>query len=110
MVCNGEFQELIPRLGEVNNLNVNFISLSAAGWSAVEIPTTEFLQEWQQKHQIPFDVAASSRDPGIYFFKNARVPSVVIIDQKRKLAFKKLSASIDEIFEEIKRIALEPSS
>ena len=103
-MCNGEFEELVPRVSEFDGKGVTFISLSIAGWSSGELPSTQFLKEWKTKHAIPFVVAASPKDAGKMFYTSPRIPNTVIVDREGKLAFKGINPGADRILDEVRRL------
>lgn len=104
--CNAEFTKLVPRVKELSNQPVTFVSLSAAGWTRPAPPDLQFLIEWKEKHEIPFTVAASPKDAGKLFFESPQtIPNVAIVDKTGKLAYKSIEGSLDEMFKEIKRLA-----
>jgi hypothetical protein len=86
---------------------VVFISLSTAGWHSGELPSTQFLKEWKQRHRIPdtFVVAASPRDAGRDFYDEPELPNTVIVDPNGNLAFKKVDPGASGIIDAVKQIA-----
>ena len=103
--CNAEMSELASRYSEMKGKPVVFFSLSSEGNSHGSAPDTAFLNDWQKKHSIPFNVAASPRDAGKSFFKPPYyIPSVVILDKEGKLAFKEVDASVTKVFSEVNRL------
>ena len=97
-------RELVPLVPEFEGKPVTFISLMVSGWSSGELPTAQFLKEWQQKHAIPFEIAASPRDPGKEFYQFPVFPNAVIIDQTNKLAFKSARPGVSRILQEVRRL------
>jgi peroxiredoxin len=103
--CNEEFQELVPKSSEFNLKPVTFVSLSAAGWTRPAPPDQAFLKEWKDKFQIPFIVAASPKDAGTKFFEPPiYIPSVAVIDQTGKLAYKAVEPGVEPLFQEIRKL------
>ncbi len=105
--CNEEFSELVPQVGKYEGKPVKFISLSVASWESAGAPDTQFLKEWQQKHSIPFTVAASSRKEEKNFFSDPKIPNVVIVDAKGNLAYKAINPGVAKIFKEIDKLLSE---
>jgi len=101
--CNAEFKELSPAVKEFDGKAVTFISLSSQGWKKGSTPDKQFLNEWKDKHAIPFTVAASPKDAGKAFFEPPYyIPSVVIIDQKGKLVFKEVSSPVEHTLKQVR--------
>lgn len=100
--CNEEMTALSPASKKFKDAKVTFVSLSAAGFEFGSLPTMEFLQEWKDKHQIPFTVAASPKDAGkAYFEPPLYIPNVVIVGKDGNLFYKEFSPEMDVLFERI---------
>ena len=97
-------KELVAKVSEFKGKPVTFISLSVAGWSSGELPSTTFLKEWKAKHSIPFTVAASPKNAGKEFYATPRIPNMVVIDQSGKLAFKQIHAPVDQVFAKVREL------
>ena len=103
--CNEEFQALIPAITEFDGKPITFISLSAAGWSRPAPPNSKFLQQWKEKHNIPFTVAASPKDLGASFFEPPHyIPNVAVIDQTGKLRYKAIEPGVEGLLKEIRKL------
>lgn len=101
--CQQEMLELVPRLGEWDGKPVQFLSLSAAGFSSAP-PDAEFLKKWKTMYSIPFPVLASPRDPGKKFFVPPySIPAAVIVGADGKLAYKAQGPTVDAIFDAIRQ-------
>lgn len=100
--CNVEMEELIPRLPEFAEKPVLFLSLSASGFSSSEPPSSEFLKSWKEKHNIPFPVLASPKDPGKKFFDPPyMIPSVAIVGMDNRLFYKANGPDIDTLIDRV---------
>lgn len=103
--CQDEVSELSQRYSEIKNSNLTMISLSAEGYQHGQAPDEEFLKSWKQKHAIPFEVAASPNNAGKEFFKPPYyIPAVVILDKDSVVRLKKVDASVDEIFQQVRSL------
>lgn len=102
--CNTEFSQLVPRVGELAGKPVIFVSLSVAGWSQSSAPTTKFLNEWKDRWDIPFTVAAASRNEPYSFFSNPLLPNVVIVDGDNKLVYRAINPGVNAIFSKVKAL------
>lgn len=102
--CNEEFAELVPQVGKFAGKPVQFLSLSVAGWTSTGKPTAQFLKEWKTKHTIPFPVLASSRQELYGFIPNAKLPSIVIVDQKGIVALAEINPGVDAAFAKIEEL------
>lgn len=103
--CQEEMAELSTRYSEIKNPSVTIISLSAEGFKHGQPVDEEFLKSWRKKFNIPFEVAASPNNAGKDFFKPPYyIPATVILDKKNIVRFKKVDASVDEIFKETKSL------
>lgn len=104
--CQDEIAELSRRYSEIKHPAVAIVSLSAEGFKHGEPVNEEFLKAWQKKYQIPFLVAASPNNAGKDFFKPPYyIPATVILDKAGVVRFKKVDASVDEIFKEVKGLS-----
>ena len=102
--CNEEMAKFPAAIKPYEGKPVTFYSLSAQGFKNGDLPTTEFLKEWQKKHNIPFIVAASPKDAGKLFWDPPYfIPRVAIIDQSGKLANKNME-TMEAVFAEINRL------
>lgn len=103
--CQEEVEELSRRYAEIKNEKVVVISLSAEGFKHGQPANEEFLRAWQKKYQIPFEVAASPNNAGKEFFKPPYyIPATVILDKSGILQFKKVDASVGEIFSKVRAL------
>lgn len=104
--CQDEIAELSRRYSEIKHPAVAIVSLSAEGFKHGEPVNEEFLKAWQKKYKIPFFVAASPNNAGKDFFKPPYyIPATVILDKAGVVRFKKVDASVDEIFKEVKGLS-----
>lgn len=103
--CQDEIEELSKRYSEVKHPSLKIISLSAEGFKHGQPADEEFLKAWQKKYAIPFEVAASPNNAGKDFFNPPYyIPATVILDKTGVVRFKKVDASVDEIFKEVKAL------
>jgi len=103
--CQEEVSELSKRYSEIKNTQLTIVSLSADGYKHGQAPDEEFLKSWKDKYQIPFEVAASPNDAGKDFFKPPYyIPAVVVLDKGSVVRFKKVDATVDEIFQEVRKL------
>lgn len=103
--CQEEVEELSRRYTEIKSEKVVILSLSAEGFKHGQPANEEFLKAWQKKYQIPFEVAASPNNAGKEFFKPPYyIPATVILDQKGLVQFKKIDASVGEIFSKVRSL------
>lgn len=107
--CHAEFKELVPKLERFAAKKVTFISLTAGGVDSSVDPTEDTLRKWETKFAIDkakasWVVALSPRDPGRYFFDQVLIPSVVILDQNGKVAFKAVTPGVTKIIAEVERL------
>lgn len=103
--CNEEFSEISPLTGEFDGQAVEFISLSASGWSKTAPPDAKFLKEWKAKHGIPFTVAGSPKDAGKQFIEPPLyIPNVAIIGKDGKLAYAEVNPGVPAILAEVRRL------
>lgn len=103
--CNKEMKDLVPKSKSYEKKPVVFLSLMAAGFKSGTAPEAGFLKEWKEKHSIPFPVLASPKDAGRLFFGAPyAIPNYALIDRNQKLAFKSMSATVDEILVEVDRL------
>ncbi len=101
--CQEEITELSKRYSEIKSPSVVIISLSAEGFKHGQPADEEFLQQWKKKYGIPFEVASSPNNAGKEFFNPPYyIPATVILNSKGVVQFKKVDASVDEIFKTIK--------
>ena len=100
-------KELVSKVSEFKGKPVTFVSLSIAGKSSGELPSPQFLKEWKSQFNIPFVVAASPKNPGKEFYEQPRIPNMVVVDQGGKLAFKKIHAAVDEVFQKVRSLLSE---
>ena len=109
--CQDEISELSQRYLEIKNPSVVILSLSADGFKHGAPVDEEFLKEWKAKYKIPFEVAASPNNAGKDFFEPPYyIPATVILDKQGILRFKKVDASVDEIFKEVRSILAQKPS
>lgn len=106
--CNSEFRELPSATEEFAGKAVEFISLSAAGWTTGSAPDQKFLEEWRAKHKLDqakatFIVAASPRNAGKDFFTDVYIPNVAIIGVDGKVAYKAINPGADKIADEVRK-------
>lgn len=105
--CNDEMKELVPRLAEIPDPNIVFISIVSAGKTRQAKPDVTFMKEWKKKFGIPFPVAASPRDSGRDFFEAPiYIPNAVVLDRRQRVAYKAIAPSISELFAEIRSATL----
>jgi peroxiredoxin len=103
--CQDEMKELSARYPEIKNPNLKIISLSAEGFKHGQAADEEFLKAWQKKYNIPFEVAASPNNAGKEFFTPPYyIPATVILDRSGVVRFKKVDASVDEIFQQVRKL------
>ncbi|NBT57661.1 hypothetical protein EBT16_02640 [bacterium] len=103
--CQDEMSELSSRYSEIKNSSVEIVSLSAEGFKHGQAVDEEFLKAWQKKFNIPFMVAASPNNAGKEFFKPPYyIPATVILDRGGVVRFKKVDASVDEIFQQVRTL------
>lgn len=103
--CQDEIAELSKRYSEIKHPNLMVISLSAEGMKPGSPVNEDFLKEWKKKYSIPFEVLASPKNAGKEFFEPPYyIPATVILSKAGLLAFKKVDATVDEIFEEAKKL------
>jgi len=88
------FQELVPNVSEFAGKPVTFISLTVGGK----------LEEWKEKHNIPFTVARGTRQEMYDFTDQIATPLSVIVDSENKLTFAKLGSNKTAIFTEIHKL------
>ncbi|NBX93232.1 MAG: hypothetical protein EB078_00615 [Proteobacteria bacterium] len=106
--CQEEISELSKRYDEIKKDDALLISLSAEGFQHGQPANEEFLNQFQKKYQIPFEVASSPNNAGKEFFKPPYyIPATVILDRNGVLQFKKVDASVDEIFSWVKKLSAE---
>ncbi len=103
--CQDEISELSQRYSEIKHPKLSVISLSAEGAKHGQAADEEFLKSWKEKYQIPFEVAASPNNAGKDFFKPPYyIPAVVVLDRNSVVRFKKVDASVDEIFQAVRAL------
>jgi len=103
--CQEEMSELSARYPEIKHPLLKIVSLSAEGFKHGQVADEDFLKAWQKKYKIPFEVAASPNNAGKEFFNPPYyIPATVILDKNGVLRFKKVDASVDEIFKEVKAL------
>lgn len=103
--CQDEIAELSRRYSEIKNPLVSILSLSAEGMKPGQPVNEDFLKQWKKKYSIPFEVLASPKNAGKEFFEPPYyIPATVILNKEGVLSFKKVDASVDEIFVEVKRL------
>ncbi|NBX77060.1 MAG: hypothetical protein EBQ92_10935 [Proteobacteria bacterium] len=103
--CQDEMSELSARYPEIKHSALKIISLSAEGFKHGQGADEEFLKAWQKKYNIPFEVAASPNNAGKEFFNPPYyIPATVILDRSGVVRFKKVDASVDEIFQQVKKL------
>lgn len=109
--CQDEISELSQRYSEIKNPAVVILSLSADGFKHGQPVDEEFLKEWKAKYKIPFEVVASPNNAGKEFFEPPYyIPATVILDKQGIVRFKKVDASVDEIFKEVRSILTQKPS
>ena len=103
--CQDEISELSQRYSEIKHPKLSVISLSAEGAKHGQAADEEFLKSWKEKYQIPFEVATSPNNAGKDFFKPPYyIPAVVVLDRNSVVRFKKVDASVDEIFQAVRAL------
>ncbi len=107
--CNVEMEELVPHLKEFAEKPVLFLSLSASGNTSSAPPDSEFLKEWTLKHQIPFPVLASPKDPGKKFFEPPyHIPAVVIVGSDNRVFYKEVEPPIEMLLQKVNEALTAP--
>ena len=84
--CNSEMDDVVDLYPQFEGKAVTFASLSGAGWSHGSKVDRQFLQEWKDKHQIPFVVAGKSKDFGKQFGASGTIPFAVVVDKQGNIA------------------------
>lgn len=103
--CNTGMKELAAKASEFAGQPVTFLSLSINGWTHGSQPNTQFLKEWKQKHNIPFQVVGTKGQQLKDFFPAPNyIPSIAVIDRAGKLAYREVNPSVDALFAEVRRL------
>lgn len=100
--CNEEMDNLVPHIKDYDGMPVTFVSISGYGWISGSNPDAQFLQEWKDKHKIPFTVVGAFKDVGkIFFDPPLFIPNVVIIGKDGRVAYKEVAPEVDVMLQEV---------
>lgn len=104
--CNTKMAELTKRVSEFSGQKVKFFSNSIHGWQNPSTPSPQFLNEWRNRHNIPASMAvvAAPIHQLYEFSPDGYIPTLAVVDQRNVLSYRKVGASINELFAEVKRL------